>query len=174
MRNPVISIQLNSSYRGIARAGACTVLVALLFGTLLFGALLFGALLLSALLPLAGCGGSQTFPPTQNGYARNAGGRCIALVWGVQFKIEGAGTDEPSVETTGTLIDADDDSSPVDAQVELVAGTAIVTMQTNRRFGFELQVNGVSYGKLNPGNKVEVDINGRVKVNGQLRQPDKS
>ena len=123
------------------------------------------------LLTLAGCGGSSTptIPPTAGDFVKNNDGIGTAQVFGIDFSV----TANSSGASTGDAIDANFvDPEQSSARKRFTLGDDITIQldsvdESEVRFMF----NDQDFGTLNVGDKVVIDDERNVEVNGNPRLP---
>ena len=122
------------------------------------------------LAALAGCGQAtkDTYPPSSGDYVKNSGGLGTAKVWGISFDVE-----EPVGESTGSRFNGSLSSEPekTNARIEITIGDVKIRLEKVPGSPITFEFNDKKYRTLEVGDKVSIDKERNVKVNGSSREP---
>ena len=123
------------------------------------------------LATLSGCEqGTGTYPPSTGDYVKNSGGQGTAKVWGIAFDVA-----EPVGSSAASRFDGSLSSDPekTDARNEITIGDDVkFRLEKIPGVPITFEFNGKKYGTLEIGDKVSIDRERKVKVNGSLRQAE--
>ncbi len=123
------------------------------------------------LFAIVGCKKREiiTYPPSKGDFVTNSDGLGTARVWGIDFEVaELVGGDSGS-EFEGML-----HSNPeqTDARIKITFGDDVkIRLEKVPGSPITFQLNGKDYGALKLADKVAIDKERNVTVNGAIRQP---
>ncbi|AQT67829.1 hypothetical protein STSP2_00980 [Anaerohalosphaera lusitana] len=128
---------------------------------------------LMLLLAILGCpkeDSPSTYPPTSGNFVKNIDGRGIAKVWGIDFEVAETVGGGAASKFEGQL---HSDPDQTDAQVEVTIGDDVnIRLEKFPGSPVTLQFNNNNYGTVEVGDKVVIDAQRNVMVNGNLRKPE--
>ena len=121
------------------------------------------------LAALSGCGEDtrDTYPPSSGDYVKNSNGLGTARVWGITFDVV-----EPVGTSAGSHFDGSLSSDPekTDARIDITIGDVVMRLEKIPGRPITFEFGGMAYGTLEVGDKVTIDKERTVRVNGSLRQ----
>lgn len=120
-----------------------------------------------------GCGQNTAtpYPPSSGDYVKNFDGRGTAKVWGITFDVA-----EPVGRSAGSRFDGSPSNDPekTDARIEITIGDVKILLEKIPGSPITFGFNGDNYGTLEIGDKVSLDNERNVKVNGSERKPEEA
>ncbi len=132
--------------------------------------ILFFPLSIGLMLLATGCGGGATEPwiNTDGDYVRVIEKRAMTMVWGVVIDIENCTAEAGTIENSGEIGATPEES---EASVRMIVGNVTVDLKTTKKENFEFRINNKLYGRVKSGQRVLIDQDRVVEVNGKVRQP---
>lgn len=125
-----------------------------------------------SLLALVGCGGTSTptIPPTAGDFVKNNEGVGTAQVFGIDFSVRV----KSSGASTNDAIEANFvDPEQSNARKRFTFGDEItIQLESLDAAKVRFLFNDQNYGTLNVGDKVVIDEDHMVEVNGTVRSPE--
>ncbi len=126
------------------------------------------------LLTLVGCGNNSTpaIPPTSGDFVKNSDGVGTAKVFGVEFSVNVNSSGASSSDSF--RLDAVDPDKSVAQKRFTIGDDVAVELESIDESEVSFLFNDQDYGYLKVGDKVVIDDERNIEVNGSLRLPTSS